>query len=107
MPIVQLVVWALIALIGLSILVSSQVIELLLTLVMAGLVGALARAVIPGRLPGGWAGALLAGMAGAWLGGLLLGHWGPSLASFYLIPAFLGALILAFLVQFVTGVLGR
>ena len=106
MPLVQVVLWTLIVLVGLSIALSWQVIGLILTLVMAALVGALARAVIPGRLPSGWAGALLAGMAGSWLGGQLLGHWGPSIFSIYVLPAFLGALVLAFVVQVVTGVLG-
>ena len=61
MPLLQLVIWGLVFLIALAIVLSSQLIGLLLMLVIAGLVGALARAVIPGRLPSGWGGALLAG----------------------------------------------
>ena len=56
-------------------------IGLLLHLFMAGLVGALADAIVPGRLPWGWLGAILAGLAGSWLGVLLIGHRGPVLGG--------------------------
>jgi uncharacterized membrane protein YeaQ/YmgE (transglycosylase-associated protein family) len=69
---------------------------LVLHLFMAGLVGALADAVVPGRLPWGWLGAILAGLVGSWLGTHLVGHVGPSVFSIPLIPAFVGAVILAF-----------
>ena len=69
---------------------------LALHLFMAGLVGALADAVVPGRLPWGWLGAILAGLVGSWLGTQLIGHLGPSLFGIPIIPGFLGAVILAF-----------
>lgn len=72
---------------------------LLLLLLMAGLVGALADAVVPGRLPGGWLGATVAGLVGSWLGALLFGRLGPSLFGIRVLPAFLGALAVAFLVE--------
>jgi uncharacterized membrane protein YeaQ/YmgE (transglycosylase-associated protein family) len=40
----------------------------------------------------------IAGWIGAWLGSPVLGHWGPSLAHVYIIPALLGAFIGAFVV---------
>ena len=43
-------------------------IQLLLMLFMAGLVGWLADQAIPGRLPYGWLGAIAAGLVGSWLG---------------------------------------
>src|SRR5919197_3479093 len=74
-------------------------IGLLLHLFMAGLVGALADAIVPGRLPWGWLGAILAGLAASWLGVLLIGHRGPILFGVPIIPGFVGALILAFVLS--------
>src|SRR2546423_14201188 len=45
---------------------------LLMTLLIAGLVGWAADAVVPGKLPGGWFGAVLAGMIGGRLGHLVV-----------------------------------
>jgi uncharacterized membrane protein YeaQ/YmgE (transglycosylase-associated protein family) len=72
------------------------ILSLVLHLAMAGLVGALADAVVPGSLPWGWVGAILAGLVGSWLGTQLLGHVGPVIFEVPLIPGFVGALILAF-----------
>jgi uncharacterized membrane protein YeaQ/YmgE (transglycosylase-associated protein family) len=38
----------------------------------------------------------IAGWIGAWLGSPVLGHWGPSVAHVFIIPALLGAFIGAF-----------
>jgi uncharacterized membrane protein YeaQ/YmgE (transglycosylase-associated protein family) len=78
------------------------IIGLALYLFMAGLIGALADAVVPGTLPWGWVGAVLAGLLGSWLGTLVLGHLGPSLFGVPVIPAFLGALVLAFALSALT-----
>jgi uncharacterized membrane protein YeaQ/YmgE (transglycosylase-associated protein family) len=40
----------------------------------------------------------IAGWIGAWLGSPVLGHWGPSVAQVFIIPALLGAFIGAFAV---------
>ena len=69
---------------------------LVLHLVVAGIVGWLADLIVPGKLPWGWVGAVLAGLAGSWLGTRLIGHVGPSPFGVPLIPAFVGAVILAF-----------
>ena len=69
--------------------------HLLLTLAVAGFVGWLADLVVPGELPYGWLGAVAAGVIGGWVGQLILGHTGPSLLGVYLIPTFIGAVILA------------
>lgn len=66
---------------------------LLLTLFIAGLIGWVADQIIPGELPYGWAGAVVAGLIGGLLGGILFGNLGPSLFGIRLIPTFLGALI--------------
>ena len=76
---------------------------LVLTLVVAGLVGWAADAVVPGKLPGGWLGAVLAGIVGGWLGHLLFGALrlpgGPVIADVALLPAFVGAVVIAFALE--------
>ena len=74
---------------------------LLVTLAVAGSVGWLADQIVPGRLPYGWLGAIVAGLLGSWLGGVLLGDLGPSIGGIAIVPALLGAVILAFIVSFV------
>ena len=56
--------WLMLATIGLAF-------GLLLTLLVAGLVGWAADMVVPGRLPGGWIGAVLAGLIGGFIGRML------------------------------------
>jgi uncharacterized membrane protein YeaQ/YmgE (transglycosylase-associated protein family) len=75
----------------------------LLTLAVAGLVGWAADAVVPGRLPGGWIGAVLAGIVGGFVGTLLLGHVGPSIFGINIIPAFIGAAVIAFVAELTVG----
>ena len=91
-----------ILLFSLLISVTFGLVGLALHLFMAGLVGALADAVVPGKLPWGWVGATLAGLVGSWLGVRILGHVGPSLFGIAIIPGFVGALILAFGLSFVS-----
>jgi len=82
-------------------------IQLLLMLFMAGLVGWLADLAIPGRLPYGWLGAIAAGLVGSWLGTLLIGHVGPSPFGIPIIPALVGAIILAVGLELAGKALGR
>src|SRR5215210_1672749 len=74
----------------------------LLTLAVAGFVGWAADAVVPGRLPGGWLGAVLAGIVGGFIGTLMLGHVGPTLFGVNLIPSFIGAALIAVLAELAT-----
>ena len=84
-------------------------IGLLLTLIVAGLVGWAADMVVPGgALPGGWIGAVLTGIlggfVGAWLFATLHIHDpGFSLFGVDLIPAFVGAVLVAFAAQLFTS----
>ena len=78
-----------------SILAVGFTIGLLFTLIMAGLVGWAADLVVPGRLPGGWFGAVLSGLIGGFIGTWLfhvLGIRDPGFELFgvHLIPAFVG-----------------
>jgi uncharacterized membrane protein YeaQ/YmgE (transglycosylase-associated protein family) len=75
------------------------VLKLLFLLFAAGLVGWAADAVVPGKLPGGWVGAVLTGLVGGVIGGVLfalLGIHDPGFGLFGidLIPAFVGAVII-------------
>jgi len=103
MPLI-LVGAALLALVVISALIwlSAGLIGLGLHLLMAGLIGALADAVVPGTLPWGWVGAVLAGLVGSWLGVLILGHIGPSIFGIAIIPGFIGAVVLAFALSLLT-----
>src|SRR5437763_8610815 len=102
MPLVLIAV-ALVILVGLWTFISLSItlVGLLLPLFMAGLVGALADAVVPGKLPWGWLGAILAGLVGSWLGVLLIGQRGPVILGVPVIPGFVGALILALVLSLV------
>lgn len=97
MSLLALVAIALVAMVLLSwsLWLAFGLIGLLLHLFLAGLIGALADAVVPGKLPWGWLGAMLAGLFGSWIGVRLIGHFGPVLFDVPIIPAFIGALILA------------
>jgi uncharacterized membrane protein YeaQ/YmgE (transglycosylase-associated protein family) len=82
-------------------------VALIATLVVAGLVGWAADLVVPGRLPGGWLGAVLTGLIGGWLGHLVFNalniHVAPLvLFGVDLIPAFVGALIVALVAELFT-----
>lgn len=85
-------VWLLFKLVG-------TLFGLLFALLMATLVGAAADRIVPGRLPYGMLGATGAGLLGACLGTLLIGKWGPVLFGLPLIPALLGAVIVAVVVE--------
>lgn len=70
-------------------------------LLVAGLVGFAAEAMVPGRqVAHGWLGAMGAGLIGSWVGTMLIGHKGPMLGGLALFPALLGAVILVLAVSF-------
>jgi uncharacterized membrane protein YeaQ/YmgE (transglycosylase-associated protein family) len=80
---------------------AGSLIHLALMLLVAGIVGWAADAIVPGRLPWGWLGAIFAGLLGGWLGSLVLGPVGPELFGVRIVPAFVGAVVLAFLADLV------
>ncbi|MDC0745468.1 GlsB/YeaQ/YmgE family stress response membrane protein [Polyangium mundeleinium] len=77
-----------------------SVFGVLVTLAIAAVVGWIADQIVPGRLPYGWAGAMVAGLLGSWVGSLLFGHVGPTVARIPIIPGILGAVLVALVVQF-------
>ena len=81
---------------------------LLFTLIIAGLVGWAADAIVPGKLPGGWIGAVLTGLLGGFVGQLLFSALhihdpGFSLFRVDLIPAFVGAVIITFVAEMLSS----
>lgn len=70
-------------------------------LIVGGLIGWAAGALLGKDLPGGIIGNIVAGIIGAWIGGELLGNWGPELGDIYIIPALIGAIILVVIVSFI------
>src|ERR1700682_1280989 len=89
---------------GAGLFLAVGLIGLLLTFLIAGLVGWAADLVVPGRLPGGWFGAVLSGLIGGFIGTLLfhaLGIREPGFELFgiHLIPAFVGAVLIAVAAQ--------
>lgn len=79
----------------LSIYLTVSFIGVLVTLVIAGVVGWLAWKFVPIKLPYGFLGAIVAGLIGSWLGGWLLGDVGPELGGIAILPALVGSLLLA------------
>jgi uncharacterized membrane protein YeaQ/YmgE (transglycosylase-associated protein family) len=84
-------------------------VALLATLVVAGLVGWAADLIVPGgALPLGWFGAVLTGLVGGFVGHFVFRQFGihyPGLTLFGvdLIPAFVGAVIIALAAQLFTA----
>ncbi len=100
--VVAVVLIVLLILLAIGIWLTYNLVGLIVMLFVAGIIGWIADQIVPGRLPYGWLGAIVAGLVGSWVGGLILGGFGPSLAGINIIPAFLGAIILAFIASAVT-----
>ena len=73
------------------------------SLIVGGVIGALAGAITSRDVPMGIIGNIIAGLIGAWIGQALLGTWGPSLAGMALVPSILGAIILVLIVSAIFG----
>jgi uncharacterized membrane protein YeaQ/YmgE (transglycosylase-associated protein family) len=72
--------------------------HLLLFLLFGLVVGVVARALVPGREPGGWVVSILLGIAGAYVGGFIgkaFGFYGPGQTAGFLFSV-LGAVVLLF-----------
>jgi uncharacterized membrane protein YeaQ/YmgE (transglycosylase-associated protein family) len=94
--------------VGAGMWITVGIVSFFVTLVVAGLIGWAADAVVPGKLPGGVFGAVLAGIAGGWLGHLLfaalhLPGLGVAIAGVELLPAFIGAVVIAFALEMLSS----
>ena len=76
---------------------------LIISLVVGGLIGWAAEAIMGRDVPGGVIGNIILGFIGSWVGGLLLGDLGPLVADFAIIPAILGAVLVVFLFGLIAG----
>jgi uncharacterized membrane protein YeaQ/YmgE (transglycosylase-associated protein family) len=81
-----------------------------MVLVLAA-VGWVIDLIIPGKMPYGWLGGVVAAILGGLIGGFLFGNWGPAVTwsgwTLSIIPAILGGIILALIVRFIMGMSGR
>lgn len=78
-------------------------VQLLLYIGVAIVVGLIVAAVfgfkVPGRLPG----MIVAGLLGAWIGDVLIRQIGPKIGDYYILPAVLGA----FMISLIISLLGK
>lgn len=70
-------------------------------LIIGGLIGWIASLIIGKDVPGGIIGNIIAGFIGSMIGQAIFGSMGPKIASFAVIPAILGAVILIFIVSLI------
>ncbi len=70
-------------------------------LIVGGLIGWAAGAIMGKDIPGGILGNIIAGIIGSWVGGKLFGQWGPELGSIYILPALIGSIILIAIVTLI------
>ncbi|HBN09941.1 MAG TPA: GlsB/YeaQ/YmgE family stress response membrane protein [Cyanobacteria bacterium UBA8530] len=79
----------------------------LVMLLVAAIIGFIGDALVPGTMPGGWVGAILAGILGSALGGYLFGMGGlpsgPVITGLAIIPSIVGAAIVVWLVSWASG----
>src|SRR2546423_5426125 len=99
MPLIAIALVGLLVLAAIGMWLTFSLLHLLMTLAMAGLVGWLADLAVPGQLPYGWLGAVVAGLLGGWLGALVLGSFGPALFGVQVLPTFIGAVVLVAAVE--------
>jgi uncharacterized membrane protein YeaQ/YmgE (transglycosylase-associated protein family) len=100
MEIIALIVIAAILILAVIIWITACLVGLIITVLVAGVIGWAADQLTPGKLPYGLLGAVGAGLLGALLGGLLLQGFGPDFAGLAIIPTLVGAIILAFAAEF-------
>jgi uncharacterized membrane protein YeaQ/YmgE (transglycosylase-associated protein family) len=76
-------------------------------LIMLSILGWVIDLIVPGKMPYGWLGGIVAAIIGGLLGGVIFGSWGPSATwsgwQLSFIPALLGGVLFAFIVRFVMG----
>ena len=99
---VILVILAIVALFGLW-QIAGSVIGLVITVIVAAIIGWIADLIVPGNTPYGFLGAALAGVLGSWLGVALLGSIGPSISGFPLVSAIIGAIIVTAIYALLTS----
>ncbi|MBF7023671.1 GlsB/YeaQ/YmgE family stress response membrane protein [Staphylococcus kloosii] len=79
----------------------------IIMIIVGGLIGWLAGAILGKDIPGGILGNIVAGLIGSALGSKILGTWGPVLGGVPIIPALIGAIILILIVSFILKALRK
>jgi len=84
---------------------------LIVMLIMLAVIGWVIDLIVPGRMPYGWLGGIIAAVIGGILGGWIFGTFGPAATfsgwTLAFIPALLGGIIFGFIVRFVMGMSNR
>ncbi|WP_054956879.1 GlsB/YeaQ/YmgE family stress response membrane protein [Paenibacillus dakarensis] len=80
---------------------------LIISIVMAIIIGIIGDALVGNDMPGGIIGSMIAGFVGAWLGPMLMGAWGPEIGGFAIIPAIIGTAIFVFLLGIIAKMFKR
>lgn len=70
-------------------------------LIVGGLIGWLAGAILGKDVPGGIIGNIIAGLIGSAIGSKLLGTWGPVLGGVPILPVLIGAIVLILMASFI------
>lgn len=70
-------------------------------LIIGGILGMIAGAILGKDVPGGCTGNIVIGALGSWLGEWILGEFGPVVVDVYLIPALLGAILCLIIYYFI------
>ena len=73
------------------------------SLIVGGVIGALAGMVVGKDVPCGIIGNIIAGFIGAWIGSSLLGNFGPAIGGFAIVPSLIGAIVLVFVFSLIVG----
>ncbi|AOZ93486.1 GlsB/YeaQ/YmgE family stress response membrane protein [Paenibacillus crassostreae] len=81
--------------------------SILISIVMAIIIGFIGDALVGNHMPGGILGSMIAGFVGAWIGVWLFGSWGPQLGGFAVVPAILGTAIFVFLLGLLSQLFRR
>jgi len=80
-------------------------------LLVLGAIGWVIDLVVPGKMPLGWIGGVIAAIIGGVIGGFLFGNFGPAVTwngyTLSIIPAILGGLILGVIVRIIMGMTQR
>lgn len=80
---------------------------LILMIIVGGLIGWLAGAILGKDIPGGILGNIIAGIVGAWLGSKIFGDWGPEFGDIRIFPALIGTILLIAILSFILGAIHK
>jgi len=75
------------------------VIQLLTYVIVAVVIGFIVSAIFGFKVPGGIPGMMIAGLLGAWIGDVLIHQLGPSVGNNHVLPATLGAVVVALIIS--------